>query len=1832
MGRSHVASLARCPWARCFQTSQKEALASRSTRGQSLQNRLQAASAVEELSSLELQRLLASCASVRTSPEEVQQALGAHLARALAEGVDLEALLSIARSVAFLHNGRSSQSLSHSVGILVQAAKAHKRPSEVRRLLQVLAKIPGKEPRRFLESAARGWAGDVLGAKEWSLTLNAFARAQLPQADAEALLEENLAMLGSDDFRMEEWSALNLSLLCNSLHRLAMACGGSAGESRPKELRQRWHEFLSRVASNALPKLRESCSPQDVAQFATAFAAVPTGPHRSALAQALEKLLQSQRRKSFVEALSLEGLCGILVAMQRLGCCDEAFLAAASQRLRRSRAQLTPNHLGQVCNAFARWLEADSDAKDHRTADAGKLGESVQELFRTTFCPAIAASAAKFRNPRHLGFVAFALMRLGHAGHRTLESLAAAVLAALEEDFNGPLHLSKWPVISLVQLTEALSDAVLRHQSEESMELIAVEALQHAVADHLRSDGSNLEPAEAVRFAAALHSVPGCLDFVRRTAEALGQSARELSLRDGLLMLGTLQQLELREAALWQPLLWHLHRAVDKETWSPAVAITLFRTLERLDCYCQLLAEEVDPVQAFCAKIAELLQGMQLTSELDVQNALSLARSLQAAAEGAPMSQQWRQAVLAHVASVACRLDINAWSTGTTEGQRSWLHHAFLLGRVVWATGHPGARRSLLSTKEPDFQLSPGAALRLLRSFAVANFDLSSSSALAGALATVGTMDDLKGWQKALLLPSLAASSSCRTPPMKDLLSRCLCWELEALHQDENVVPEAAEMSLAGLLLLSKAEDETDSRTASQRLLLISLARAAEEATDWPALTMVAMGLCHQLPRNGLEALPLQTLRRFRSSADRFVQFEVQTFSFAKRHCRMKPAKQGQDADSGVPASVKRLIRICLNLGVRVNKAFLLLTKCLQILLLPQLSSYQYRVYFVYVLQVLGSEVFQLLIAKCLQSYYYVNNLLLLLSLGSFLPFLRVVYKLWIYIPCPPMASLISNVALVLTLVMLLILGSGTSTEANSSANVFQVYIYAMMIWPWLVLTSVVSRLFIERQAGRNPFSPVKEEGDLPILGFCGGLSGVMSFVALKNLTICDCLVLSIVDNMIAAAVASMLMGKYRRRRHFRAIKVYAFMCGMILLYFLGDTGLSNMSRNFPLNEAHVLFVVSRFFLVTRSIYVKWKYATFHHTKEPSMPPENLLLFYANARPTLHRFRNFPSPMLLVLDCVFDSGLRDTELHGMGPLGTEDARGPFDLYNLTEFTYLLPVASLASWLIEESTLSQGLFPQTGTGVGTALGMSLEAAAASAAEGAATVQVSGDPQEVVESAGGLDLTVTLILVAIFCLSKLVTPVAMARALYDRASPIQGWKYQPMLVAAPCLLRLQVVLLSGRSVEVAVDTAAKVWRLEQEVKDAIGFWPILSAGGRILKETGSLMQEGLEEGAVVQAVCARSFRRLCSSQTGHGFVAVMPDGTCLQLGRGRWRWEAMPELVKQQPVQWVEVARFGFAALLRDGSVVTWFTSENGEMPREHPVLDVARLVANSEAFAAVHTDGTVTTWGGMTAGGDSSAVQLVGVTQVEASGRAFAALRHDGSVVAWGAPSFGGSTWAVRRWLVRVKQLKGSRSAFAALRSDGQVVTWGNRAQGGDSHGVQRQLRGVSCLFACDGAFAALCWDGSVITWGEEAWGGNSSQVSEQLQGVREIVSTAGAFAAILADGSVVTWGHPGYGGESGRVQSQLQAVRTVAATRKAFAALRSDGVVITWGDALCGGYSHDLEEELASVEDLWADSAAFCARRSDASLVAWGLLEDGINNSQQAQAFIYRMTVAGPES
>ena len=69
-----------------------------------------------------------------------------------------------------------------------------------------------------------------------------------------------------------------------------------------------------------------------------------------------------------------------------------------------------------------------------------------------------------------------------------------------------------------------------------------------------------------------------------------------------------------------------------------------------------------------------------------------------------------------------------------------------------------------------------------------------------------------------------------------------------------------------------------------------------------------------------------------------------------------------------------------------------------------------------------------------------------------------------------------------------------------------------------------------------------------------------------------------------------------------------------------------------------------------------------------------------------------------------------------------------------------------------------------------------------------------------------------------------------------------------------------------------------------------------------------------------------------------------------------------------------------------------------------------LQASQEAFAAILTDGSVVTWGSPGSDGNSRAVkdQLKGVQQIQASYSAFAAILPDGSVVTWGHAGYGGN--------------------------------------------------------------------------------------------------------------------------------------------------------------------------------------------------------------------------------
>ena len=204
--------------------------------------------------------------------------------------------------------------------------------------------------------------------------------------------------------------------------------------------------------------------------------------------------------------------------------------------------------------------------------------------------------------------------------------------------------------------------------------------------------------------------------------------------------------------------------------------------------------------------------------------------------------------------------------------------------------------------------------------------------------------------------------------------------------------------------------------------------------------------------------------------------------------------------------------------------------------------------------------------------------------------------------------------------------------------------------------------------------------------------------------------------------------------------------------------------------------------------------------------------------------------------------------------------------------------------------------------------------------------------------------------------------------------------------------------------------------------------------------------------------------------------------------------------------------------------------------------VTQVQGSGGAFAAILSDGSVVTWGSVGHGGDSTAVQdqLKNVKQIQASDYAYAAILGDGSVVTWGDADCGGDSSAVQDQLRNVRQVQYTDYAFAAILADGSVVTWGNAFCGGDSSAVQDRLRDVQQIQGNNYAFAAILVDGSVVTWGNAFFGGDSSAVQDRLRNVQQIQSSEGAFAAILGDGSVVTWGSATTGGDSSAVQYLLR--------------------------------------------------------------------------------------------
>ena len=102
-------------------------------------------------------------------------------------------------------------------------------------------------------------------------------------------------------------------------------------------------------------------------------------------------------------------------------------------------------------------------------------------------------------------------------------------------------------------------------------------------------------------------------------------------------------------------------------------------------------------------------------------------------------------------------------------------------------------------------------------------------------------------------------------------------------------------------------------------------------------------------------------------------------------------------------------------------------------------------------------------------------------------------------------------------------------------------------------------------------------------------------------------------------------------------------------------------------------------------------------------------------------------------------------------------------------------------------------------------------------------------------------------------------------------------------------------------------------------------------------------------------------------------------------------------------------------------MTWgfedaFATDSSDVSEQ--LQGVKQIQSTFDAFAAILADGSVVTWGDVSRGGDSAAVrgQLVNVQHIQSSCSAFAAILADGSVVTWGDPQHGGDSRAVQEEL------------------------------------------------------------------------------------------------------------------------------------------------------------------------------------------------------------------------
>ena len=198
----------------------------------------------------------------------------------------------------------------------------------------------------------------------------------------------------------------------------------------------------------------------------------------------------------------------------------------------------------------------------------------------------------------------------------------------------------------------------------------------------------------------------------------------------------------------------------------------------------------------------------------------------------------------------------------------------------------------------------------------------------------------------------------------------------------------------------------------------------------------------------------------------------------------------------------------------------------------------------------------------------------------------------------------------------------------------------------------------------------------------------------------------------------------------------------------------------------------------------------------------------------------------------------------------------------------------------------------------------------------------------------------------------------------------------------MLHVSVAVASGRSETFSLPQSSKVGdlRLLAQKSFQLGFLKLVDAKYRVLHPEEFLQAVALEEGDHLTAIA----REAKVAATAHCIALFCYEG--------------------DQVVTW------GYQHQARR-FLKSWYSYR---CPVPDQLKGVQQVQATQDAFAAILANGSVVTWGSRFNGGDSSRVQdqLKGVHQIQATSEAFVAILADGSVATWGSPAHGGDSSAV----------------------------------------------------------------------------------------------------------------------------------------------------------------------------------------------------------------------------